>query len=391
MEKRNFQLTGTDIRKMRNELDSDFMIAPYQERNATGCGYNLTATEFVYSIIKRRLLAVHKSEQGDTYVNVMPNDTVLLLTREYIKLSGGLAGAFYSRVQMVSSGFGHISTTLDPGWKGMLLFSINNPTKRKLKLIISKSSDSGPVFKGIATMILTPVEIADTETKGVDPSLDNPAMRLDVLKSLVSEPKRFFTDKHYQNLKELIYELEHFEAIENPKMKRLNDIKSHLINIEMEIESYQSVEDLKGYLVELIRTDYDALETVQIKTMELYQTIFDSGENISQAEDKIKSKIESVYRECDYQLLCEKVNQIHLLIQNRVPHVWNYHTIRQLLGFLLSHWKIWVLYGIFIVVMSVLYHKLNVDSGSVGIFIPAVATILPPFISYFLERFSSSK
>ena len=57
----NCQLTGADIRNMRADLDSDFMIAPYQEKNATGCGYNLTATEFVYSIRKRRLLAIHKS------------------------------------------------------------------------------------------------------------------------------------------------------------------------------------------------------------------------------------------------------------------------------------------------------------------------------------------
>ncbi len=384
-EKRIFQLTAADIRSMRDRLDADFMIAPYQEKNATGCGYNLTATEFVYSISKKRLLPVHKPEQGDTYVKVPPEDTVLLLTREYIKLGGSIAGAFYSRVQMVSSGFGHISTTLDPGWKGMMLFSINNPTKRKLKLTISRASDSGLVFTGIATMVLNPVKLADEETKGVDPSLDNPAMRLDVLKKLVSGPKRFFADRRYQNLKRLIYELEHFEAVENQKMIRLKDIKSHLIVLEKETESHMAAEDIMAYLIELKRIDYDELETLEAKIMELYHT-FKSAEDISEMKDEIRNKIEAVYRECDYQLLCEKVNQIHVLIQKQVPHIWNYHTIRQLSGFLVSHWKIWVLYGAAIIGIAIIYQSLDIKGSGMNIFIPSVAAIMPPFISYFLER-----
>ncbi len=390
MEKKEgvFQLTGTNIRNMRTELDSNFMIAPYQKENATGCGYNLTATEFIYSITKRRLLTIHKSKQGDTYVKIYPNDTVLILTREYIKLSGNMAGAFYSRVQMVSSGFGHISTTLDPGWRGMLLFSINNPTKRKLRLNISRSTDRGVVFKGIATMVLTPVRIEDEETKGVDPSLDNPAMRLDVLKKLVSEPKRFWADRQYQNLKKLIYDLEHFETIENSKMKRLTDIKAHLTNIEMEIASYKSIEDIQAYLVELKRIDYGAFEEVQCKVKNLDDTVCKTTD-ISKDVNEIKNKIESIYRECDYQLLCEKINQIHLLIQQQVPHVWGYHKMRRLLGFLLKHWKIWVVYGMAIIIVAYTYNS-NIGSNDMNIFISVVAAIMPPFITYFLEIFGAT-
>lgn len=101
-----FQLTGHDIEKMRQELDLNFVIAPYELGNVKGCGYNLTATEFVYSVRKKRLLTIHKSRQGNTCVKLCPNDTALILTREYIKLSGQLAGAFYSRVQLVSMGLG---------------------------------------------------------------------------------------------------------------------------------------------------------------------------------------------------------------------------------------------------------------------------------------------
>ena len=387
----NCQLTGADIRNMRADLDSDFMIAPYQEKNATGCGYNLTATEFVYSIRKRRLLAIHKSEQGDTYVDVNPGDTVLLLTREYVKLSGNLAGAFYARVQMVSSGFGHISTTLDPGWRGMLLFSINNPTRKKLKLTISKTSDSGSGYKGIATMILTPVQKAEGGTEGVDPSLDNPAMRLDILKKLVSEPKRFLADRQYQNLKKLIYQLEHFEAVENTNMIRLKEMKSHLTKIEKEIAvaDRSSAGNIRGTLVELKRMDYDSFDQVQKKVMDLSRVI-DSERDLFQADDVIttvRERIESVYRECDYQMLCEKVNQIHALIQKQVPHIWNHYKARQFFGFLLGHWKIWVLYGIVIIGGGLLYGNMGNKANGLSILIPAFATLAPPFISYFLERF----
>ena len=171
-------------------------------------------------------------------------------------------------------------------------------------------------------------------------------------------------------------------------MKRLTDIKPHLTNIEMEIASYKSIEDIQAYLVELKRIDYGAFEEVQCKVKNLDDTVCKTTD-ISKDVNEIKNKIESIYRECDYQLLCEKINQIHLLIQQQVPHVWGYHKMRRLLGFLLKHWKIWVVYGMAIIIVAYTYNS-NIGSNDMNIFISVVAAIMPPFITYFLEIFGAT-
>ena len=168
-------------------------------------------------------------------------------------------------------------------------------------------------------------------------------------------------------------------------MKRLKDIKSHLTKLEMEIESYKTKEDIQAYLVELKRIDYDTFDEVQRKVSNLAEIVCKTAD-IAKDVEEIRNKIESVYRECDYQLLCEKINQIHLLIQKQVPHVWGNHKIRQLVGFLMKHWKIWIVYGVAITVVAYTYYA-NIGSNNINIIISVVAAIMPPFITYFLENF----
>lgn len=109
----------------------DIFITPYNRLQLQPSGYNLTPTRFFYSTKKKRLLPVHETEE-ETYVIIDKNDTVLVRTRETIVVSPRLSGAFYSKVKVVSQGFGHVSTTLDPEWEGQLLISLNNPTNKKL-------------------------------------------------------------------------------------------------------------------------------------------------------------------------------------------------------------------------------------------------------------------
>lgn len=388
---KSVQLTGLDIDKMRSELDSKLIIAPYDKKNATGCGYNLTATEFIYSTNKKGLLPLHKSKQGETYVRVGAHDTILLLTREYIKLNGALAGAIYSRVQLVSNGFGHISTTVDPGWKGMLLLSINNPTKKTIKLLISEPSEGSPSYKGVATLVLTPVGTEGSKNGQADPSLDNPAMRLDILKKLVFEPRRFAANKKYQNLRQLIIALEGFSPNANLKIQRLNEIRSLLLKLESEVNSYMDVPEVNGYLTELKRIDYEGFEALQIKILDLCN-LREAPLDNSTLKTQLLEHIESGYRECDYQILSEQVSQIHQIIQKRVPYVWKYHTIRRFLTFWGKYWKILVLYGITFSVMALLHRNASYlfSDDKITALITVAATIVPPFITYLLERSSPS-
>ena len=74
------------------------------------------------------------------YVYINPRDTVLVLSKEYLQLSANISGNVFSRVSTVSAGLGHISTTIDPLWKGALLIAISNPSSERIKLVIQDAN-----------------------------------------------------------------------------------------------------------------------------------------------------------------------------------------------------------------------------------------------------------
>lgn len=125
-------------------LDKDIVICGYDEENLTDIGYNLTPTEFIFSINRGLLVKIY-NDNNQKYCYIEPNDTVLIITREAVWVSENISGTFHSKVKIVSKGFGHISTTLDAHWEGPLLISLNNPTKKRLKFVLGE--DKGKGFK----------------------------------------------------------------------------------------------------------------------------------------------------------------------------------------------------------------------------------------------------
>lgn len=106
--------------------NSRLVICPFNEKNLTPVGYNLSFTKFIFSTKNKLLYKVYTDKKTDeVYCIIEPNDTVLILTQEAVWVSEELAGTFHSKVGIVSKGFGHISTTLDPNWEGPLLISLN--------------------------------------------------------------------------------------------------------------------------------------------------------------------------------------------------------------------------------------------------------------------------
>lgn len=117
-------------------------IFPFEPKNLTGIGYNLSTTDFAFSINQGVLLTIHQKTTScgvERYITIPANDTVLFFSREYIEIDRTLAGTFHSKVARVSEGLGHISTTLDATWKGQLLISVNNPTSKGIKFDLDKS------------------------------------------------------------------------------------------------------------------------------------------------------------------------------------------------------------------------------------------------------------
>ena len=138
-------LTSFDIELCRENLD-DLVIAPFDKTQAKGIGYNIAASDLFYSLKKSMPLKICHDDSG-SYAIIKPNDTVLVLSYEYLKTNNCVAGTFHSKVRGAASGLGNVSTTLDPNWKGMLLISINNPTSRKIKVPITIKKDGKKLYE----------------------------------------------------------------------------------------------------------------------------------------------------------------------------------------------------------------------------------------------------
>ena len=140
----------------------DIKIYPFEQKNLTGIGYNLSTTNFAFSINRGVLLTVYSkttSEGIKHYINIPPNDTVLFFSKEYISVSNKIAGTFHSKVGCVCQGLGHISTTLDPTWHGQLIISVNNPTNTNIEFDLD--TKSGNIFTMLLYKFETPVEGVD--------------------------------------------------------------------------------------------------------------------------------------------------------------------------------------------------------------------------------------
>ncbi|WHY97351.1 dCTP deaminase domain-containing protein [Peribacillus simplex] len=229
--------------------DEEIVIYPFEDINLTPAGYNLSASDFILSINTQLLVNIHYSNT-EKYCYIDANDTVLIMTREAIKVSNTIAGSFHSRVSVVSKGFGHISTTLDPSWQGPLLISLNNPTKKKLKLtlgsIIEKKEKTtlqnlkiykpnekkiehkgNKVFVHRAFVTLVLKRLSEEPTQ----EHNNPSGRFDILKSLVDLPlkRRFWLPwkkrkNHFLKLKQMIDEIGSLSFVKNPNKESNNEV-----------------------------------------------------------------------------------------------------------------------------------------------------------------------
>lgn len=168
-------------------------IYPFEKKNLTGIGYNLSTAHFAFSINRGILLTIHQqtTQQGvKRYVMIPPNDTVLLFSKEYIEIDRSLAGTLHSKVARGCQGFGNISTTLDPTWKGQLIISLNNPMSDEIKFDLDMNSGN------IMTLLLHKL---DQNVTG-EYVHDNNQGRCDLLLEHFAKPSsnKKYKDKHFQ-------------------------------------------------------------------------------------------------------------------------------------------------------------------------------------------------
>lgn len=190
-------LTDKDI--ISALYSNDIFIYPFENKMLTGVGYNLRPSELIISTRTGMPLQIYQKD-NEQYVMVSPHDTVLISTMEYVSVKSQIMGTFHSRVSIVSEGFGHISTTLDPNWHGPLLIALNNPSSSKKKLVLSVEKEKIP----FATLIFYHTY------SNAERFHDNKPNRIDILMKYRAKPssfRRFIFAKSYKHYEEFINEL----------------------------------------------------------------------------------------------------------------------------------------------------------------------------------------
>lgn len=121
-------LSNVDLEK---ELikGKNIRIYPLKIDNIKGSTYNLTASEFAWSITTKKPLNIVKNK-----IVIPANESALIATKEVIWTSAKIAGSYHSKVSIVSKGGGHIGTTLDPNWIGHSLITVHNHHTQELEI-----------------------------------------------------------------------------------------------------------------------------------------------------------------------------------------------------------------------------------------------------------------
>lgn len=114
---------------IKNAMENgDLVIKPFDKDCLTPVGYDVRVGSKAYIINED---GTHKlvDIDADGELRIDGKSIALIGTLEHIELSGALAGTIHSKVSIVSRGLSHISTTIDPGWKGQFLIQIHNHLK----------------------------------------------------------------------------------------------------------------------------------------------------------------------------------------------------------------------------------------------------------------------
>lgn len=147
------QLSDVDIHNECRTSNS-LRIHPFHLAQLKAASYDITPSIIAMSAKTGMLETVYRERQYPFrhFIVVSPKDSILLVSNEYIRLPPYIAGQVVSRVSKIAEGFGHISTSVDPGWSGALLIALRNPTKKPLRIYVGSSLYSKASDNPLATV-----------------------------------------------------------------------------------------------------------------------------------------------------------------------------------------------------------------------------------------------
>lgn len=131
-------LLPADLSRFHIENDANCLI--------TDIGVDITLGEKrAYNLSTQTDIEIGNKGKEGPFITIPPRSTISVESNELIKLGTKLGGLVTSKVRMVSYGYSHISTTIDPGWDGRLILTFTNTLPREQTLKVGHK---------IATMVL---------------------------------------------------------------------------------------------------------------------------------------------------------------------------------------------------------------------------------------------
>ena len=180
------QLSNVDIEHECNKTES-LQIREFDASHLKAASYDITPSIIAMSAKLGMLETVYREPSFPFrhYIVVSAKDSILAVSNEYLHLPSHIAGHVVSRVSKVIEGFGHISTSIDPGWSGALLIALSNPSSKPLKVYVGKSLYDNTSNNPLATVSF---HYLNSEAR-VEKTNSYRGMRLDLLEKVYYKNK----------------------------------------------------------------------------------------------------------------------------------------------------------------------------------------------------------
>ena len=135
-------LTDTSIRNLLVTTEEEWiqnqneklLILGFDEECLTPVGYDLRVGKR-YLKMRYKLKEFEELDEDEELV-ILPGEIVAIETEEEIKMpqNKGYSGILVSKVSIAEEGLSHISTSLDPDYKGKMLITVTNLSQRRIVL-----------------------------------------------------------------------------------------------------------------------------------------------------------------------------------------------------------------------------------------------------------------
>lgn len=183
------QLSNSDILN-EQASSSGLHINNFHPSRLKAASYDITPSIIAMSSRTGMLETVYQESvyPFHHYIIVSAKDSVLVVSNEFIDVPNYIAGHIVSRVSKVVDGFGHISTSIDPGWRGAVLIALSNPSSKPIKVRVGTALNGTIPESSLATIIFnyltTPSDLGERDKY--------PGMRLDLLQKCCYKNRQGF-------------------------------------------------------------------------------------------------------------------------------------------------------------------------------------------------------